>query len=254
MAKSRFDMVDPTYSGEFYFQGGEKGVLLIHGFTASPAFMYPLGEALSKKGYSVLGVRLPGHAQTVEEMEKTTWRDWLNACRNGFNRLAQHCSEIFVIGHSMGGTLSLLLAEELPVTGAVSICAPIKINNPFAPLAPVIWPLYRYTRFEPSKVEPSPFEAGYTAAPVRSLGQLLRLIALSRQGLGKITCPLMVVQASKDMTVKPESAQMIYSGAENANFKKLLWLEESGHICTVRPEFDKLFGGISEFLEDACVK
>ena len=46
---------------QYFFKNGKKGVLLIHGYTGSPAELKPLGEYMRDKGYSVFGVRLPGH-------------------------------------------------------------------------------------------------------------------------------------------------------------------------------------------------
>jgi len=37
------------------------GVLLLHGFTGSPASMRPWGEALADRGWTVRVPRLPGH-------------------------------------------------------------------------------------------------------------------------------------------------------------------------------------------------
>jgi len=49
-------------SEPFFFPGGQTGCLLMHGFTAMPEEMQPLGEFLASGGYSVLGMRLAGHA------------------------------------------------------------------------------------------------------------------------------------------------------------------------------------------------
>ena len=49
-------------SEPFYLPGGSTGCLLLHGFSATPEEMRPLGEFLASKGYSVIGVRLAGHA------------------------------------------------------------------------------------------------------------------------------------------------------------------------------------------------
>ena len=42
-------------AGPFDFPEGKHGVLLIHGFTGSPAHMRPLGDALRARGYAVRG-------------------------------------------------------------------------------------------------------------------------------------------------------------------------------------------------------
>ena len=45
----------------FFFPEGEHAVLLMHGFTGSPAHMRKLGEALHARGFAVRGILLPGH-------------------------------------------------------------------------------------------------------------------------------------------------------------------------------------------------
>ena len=47
----------------FFFKGGSEGVLLIHGYTGAPGEMRLLGEFLHSRGYTVLGVLLPGHCE-----------------------------------------------------------------------------------------------------------------------------------------------------------------------------------------------
>ena len=46
---------------------GAVGVLLVHGFTGSPASMRPWGEYLAGQGYAVAVPRLPGHGTTWQE-------------------------------------------------------------------------------------------------------------------------------------------------------------------------------------------
>ena len=55
----RFRPIDNPLAREFLLEGDRRGVLLIHGFTATPSQMRPLGEALHREGYTVLAVLLP---------------------------------------------------------------------------------------------------------------------------------------------------------------------------------------------------
>ena len=48
--------------------GGDTGVLLLHGFTSSPKSMKPWGEFLASHGYTVRGPRLPGHGTRWQDM------------------------------------------------------------------------------------------------------------------------------------------------------------------------------------------
>lgn len=49
---------------------------MIHGFTGSPASIRPIGEWLAAQGLSVLGVRLPGHGTSPDDLASTRWTDW----------------------------------------------------------------------------------------------------------------------------------------------------------------------------------
>ena len=59
----------------FFFKGSYIGCLLVHGFPGSPQEMLWLGESLHQKGYSVLGLRLFGHATDPADLLRVHSRD-----------------------------------------------------------------------------------------------------------------------------------------------------------------------------------
>jgi len=96
---------------EFHLEGGAIAVLMVHGFTGSPASIRPWAEALHREGFTVRAPRLPGHAQTWEEMNKTRWSDWYAEVDRNFSELKKKYQRVFVAGFSMGGALSIRLAS-----------------------------------------------------------------------------------------------------------------------------------------------
>ena len=54
--------------GSFFWKGGETGVLLLHGLTATTAEVRPLAKRLFNEGYTVSGILLPGHGSTPENL------------------------------------------------------------------------------------------------------------------------------------------------------------------------------------------
>jgi carboxylesterase len=76
-------MIIPT-AEPFFFQGNKIGCLLIHGFTGAPKEMRWLGEYLANQGYTVLGVRLAGHATRPEDMRRMNWEDWAVSVEDGY--------------------------------------------------------------------------------------------------------------------------------------------------------------------------
>ncbi len=256
MKRPTISPIDNPLAREFLLEGDRRGILLIHGFTATPSQMRPLGEALHREGYTVLGVLLPGHGTTVEDMERQNWSVWLKACRDSFNTLAKRCNEISVAGLSMGGILALILASELPVKAAVSIAAPLRLQNILAKYSWLLGVFVRYQGWpedpeKDTKERENAYHIGYPVTPVRKVPDLLRLAHMAERGLPAIRCPLLVVQPRKDDTVRLDSPDLILKGAVNSPYRKMLWLENSRHVCTVEPEFDLLFGEISEFLRDS---
>ena len=67
----------PKPSPEPYLlQAGSIGVLLIHGFTASPTELRPVGTYLHERGFTVLGARLTGHGTRLNDLRATARSDW----------------------------------------------------------------------------------------------------------------------------------------------------------------------------------
>jgi carboxylesterase len=68
-------------SEPFLRPGNQTGCILIHGFTAMPEEMRYLGEYLHGQGYTVLGLRLAGHATHPRDLVRTKWVKWLVSVR-----------------------------------------------------------------------------------------------------------------------------------------------------------------------------
>jgi carboxylesterase len=246
----KFNRIDDNpYSKEFFFKGSNIGILLIHGFTGAPGSMKKIGEELFADGYTVYGIRLPGHGTHITDMEKTTWQDWLDAARKGVLELSQKCDKVFVCGLSMGGLLSLILASELPIDGVIPIAAAVYVSDKMALYASIIKFFVRYRGSGIQDENDNPYVVNYACVPVRKVPDLKKLqrIALSR--LCEIRCPLLIVQGEMDTTVPKSAAEFIFKETTSTQDKEILYLPNSPHVCTVEPEFDILIKKIREFIK-----
>jgi carboxylesterase len=237
---------------EFMLQGtNNKGVLLIHGYTGTPAEMRLLGDHLHQEGYTVLGVLLPGHGTKPEDLNETEWQDWYAAAEKGFKRLEECCTEVMVAGLSMGGVLAIKVAAELPVSKAAILAAPIYVQDKRVPFLPLLRHFIKYLKkrqrcyFSADK-----YNLAYNVMPVKPLGSLFALVRLCKERLlKKITVPCIVLQSKIEHTVNPESAQYIYDNISSEE-KKLVWYKNSGHILTLDVERESVFKEISKFFEE----
>lgn len=238
-----------TGAEPFFYPGGHCGVLLPHGFTGSPSEMRLLGEYLRDQGYTVYGPRLPGHGTRVRDMEKTEWRQWYGAVEDGFHILQSVCSDVSVVGLSMGGILALLLASEYPVKRVVSLSAPIYIADQRLKWLNFYQMFLRYAPKQRRKLDVHPqYYVGYDRTPLRCLPSLLTLIELAKERLARVRAPLLVMQSRIEHTVRPESADYIYQRAGSA-VKELIWLQKSGHIVTLDSEKELVFQQVAAFLQ-----
>ena len=111
MSQDALDQQRPT-PAPFTLSGGDVGVLLIHGFTGSPAEMRPLGRFLHGRGLTVAAPLLPGHGTTPADLNRCRWQDWLACAEIALAELQAQCRAVFVAGLSLGALLTLTLAGQ----------------------------------------------------------------------------------------------------------------------------------------------
>src|SRR5690349_12222595 len=89
-----------------------------------------LGEALAHAGFTVHGLRLPGHGTRVEDLDGTKWSDWADAVEAAFDGLRERCGTVAVVGQSLGGLLALHLASRrTDVSAVASLAAPVWLEG-----------------------------------------------------------------------------------------------------------------------------
>src|SRR5665811_713155 len=61
----------------FLLPGGEDGIVLLHGFTASPVEVRQLADFLNAQGYTASGPLLPGHGTHPDDLNRVKFEDWV---------------------------------------------------------------------------------------------------------------------------------------------------------------------------------
>ena len=91
------------------------GALLIHGLTDSPYSMRRTAEILHSQGFSVVGLRLPGHGTAPSMLAHAEVKDWVAAVRIAYRHLLttiDRGAPVIVAGYSNGAALSLDLTLD----------------------------------------------------------------------------------------------------------------------------------------------
>jgi len=236
----------------FFKPGNRVGCLLIHGFTGSPSAMRPLGEKLSEKGYSVLAIRLPGHGTRIEDLHRVHLDDWLAAVEDGLNILNGTADQIFMMGQSMGGVLTLWAASRYPITGFVALSTPYPKEDKRRYLQIRLLSLFRKEFPKPQSPEEKRIteqgNVAYSKYSSEAIMQALKMIREMETNLAYINIPALLIQSRKDSVVDEESMDAIYEEISSKD-KKRVWLENSGHVITLDQDREIVFKEVIAFIQ-----
>ena len=203
------------------------GIVLVHGFLASPAEMKPLSDKLVADGYPVYGVRLPGHGTSPADLRERSWEEWLRIVQRGYETLGTHVDRVCLVGFSTGGALSLIFASEHPpsLAGVVAINSPVKFQNKNMKFVPFLHGVSRLMRWASSfegivhyrSSNPEHVRINYRNIPVRGLYELVRMNHVLNHQLESVHCPCLLMQSTKDPIVAPDSSRILKEGLVNAD-------------------------------------
>ena len=111
---------------------GEKAkaaVLGIHGYGGYPGELALPAIRLHALGFTVYVPRLPGHGTSGSDFEKSSRKDWYRCVREAYMNLHADYDQVYVIGHSMGGILALLLAFEFTIPRIILSAPAFKLKH-----------------------------------------------------------------------------------------------------------------------------
>jgi carboxylesterase len=250
----------PT-SEPFFFPGdtSKPACLLIHGFTGTPKELHSMGEYLNQQGYTCLGVRLAGHATDPEDMIRSRWTDWVASVEDGYHLLCDVSDDIFLVGLSMGGILSLLMSTQFAprVKGVIAMSTPSRLPTDYP-----IWFLKLISiviRYRPKSKEPPGsgwFDKAayqdhvtYAKNPVRSTAELKKLILEMRAALPKVKVPVLLMHSKDERYISPKNMEDIYASLINTSDKTKLYITGSGHNLPRDASREQVFKSALEFIQ-----
>lgn len=219
-------------------QASTLGVVLVHGFLASPAEVRDFGAKLQAAGYTVLGVRLKGHGTSPWDLRERSWQDWLASVSRGIEIMSALTPRVTLVGFSTGGSLSLICAaaHHNHVAGVAAVCAPLKFRNKNLRFVPLMhganrimgW-LSNYEGMMPFRPNESEHPLiNYRNIPLRGLYELTRVVNHLEEVLPSIHCPVTLIQADGDQVVDPQSARIVQRKLASAS-KEVHWIPSTRH-------------------------
>jgi carboxylesterase len=225
-------------------------VLLVHGFTGSPASMKPWGRALNDLGYAVEVPRLPGHGTKWQDLNQVSWTDWYAEAEAAFDRLRATCDSVVVGALSMGGSVVLRLAEERgdQVAGIVLVNPFVSTNRKELVALPVLKHLVPSLKGVVNDIKkPGQDEVGYPKLPLKGLAQVLEMWKVVVPDLGKVTQPLVYFRSTVDHVIDPSSSTTVLQHVSSTDVEERM-LENSYHVATLDHDADRIVAESAAFV------
>ena len=243
-------MNDLSAIAPFAKNGTRTGILLCHGFTGSPAAMRPWAEFMAARDFTVRLPLLPGHGTSPADLRGTTWQQWFGALHAAVMDLQSTCDRVFVFGLSMGGTLTLRLAEELgnAISGIVLVNASVHTEDPRAPFARFLqYVMPTLPAIGNDIKKPDADEHAYPRTPVKAVLQLQQLWTVVRADIDRVTQPTLMFVSAEDHVVEASNGLWL---AEHipAEDKSSIVLQNSYHVATLDNDALLIFDKSLEFV------
>ncbi len=230
--------------------GGPVGVVLCHGFTGTPQSIRPWAEHLAAAGLTVTAPLLPGHGTRWQDMNRTGFADWYGELERAFDGLRERCGTVFAMGLSMGGTLTLRLAQQRgdQLAGIVLVNASLATERKDAKLLPVLSKLLpSFPGIASDIKKPGVTELAYDRIPLAAANSLQRAWPVVRRDLARISCPVLVYRSRVDHVVEPVSGRLLLEGLAGRQFEEKV-LDDSYHVATLDNDAPAIFEGSLAFV------
>jgi carboxylesterase len=230
--------------------GDARGALVLHGFTGNPQSMRGLALALADAGLTVELPLLPGHGTEVADMVPTRWEDWAAAAEAAYVDLASRCESVVLVGLSMGGSLSVWLAERHPEIAALALVNPLIAPPDADTLAFIDAMVEGGDELAPGVgsdiAQEGIVESAYAELPLRAVQSLFAATAEVEAGLGSVTCPVLLFSSTNDHVVSPISGDRLVERVSGP--VERIVLDRSFHVATLDYDKDEIEARTVEFV------
>ena len=229
----------------------EVGILLVHGFTGSPASMRPWAESLNQRGYTVKVPLLPGHGTTPHDLNLVKWQEWPAKVESDLQELLRTCRKVFICGLSMGGGTTLNIATRYSQDLAGIILVNPMIHVKFVPHQ-LAWAISRFQKMRESVGDdikrPGITEYGYDALPAVGVYELLKMLHYTRKRLHDVTAPMLLFHSVDDHTLPVTNTEIVMKGVGSRQ-KQRIELVNSYHVATLDYDQEVIFENSRLFIE-----
>jgi carboxylesterase len=214
----------------------DAAIIMVHGYPSTPyAYEYSANAAF-ERGFDVYVPLLPGFGTKPGDLYNTTFTQWYEYLKSYYLEKRTEYNQIFVLGTSMGGAMTLRLGEEFSDTpeapeAIATVAAPVFLNDVrlgsiqkwgyyFMRLVSIFTPAINPHIYRGGKQVNDGEELwiGYGGAFVRGGVSFMYALKDIRKNLEKITVPLYSAHDMRDKTIAFQNLAVIQESVQSRSF------------------------------------
>lgn len=218
----------------------DTAILFVHGIYGSPVQFDQLAENLFNQGYTVMAVLLPGHGKGAKDFARSDSKKWYAEVSHAAAMLRKSHKNIYMVGHSMGGLLSIKEGIRNGANGIILMSVPMKVRLTVRTVSMSVKMLWGNPKNDDDFLKS--YRNAYSIQKssiwqyVSGLPRLIDVVKMTqhtRRSLTEVDFPVLVIQSGRDETVSRQSVSILKNGLTSK--MDTLLLEKSGH-CYYHPE------------------
>lgn len=210
-------------------KGKKSALLMLHGFTSSPAVYREMLPHLPAYD-AIVCPPLPGHAASIAEFSRVHAADWLEAAQKTCVDLVAEYERVDLMGLSLGGLLASMISQKVRVHHLYLLAPALQLHLPIPRLLSLAkgldWLGFSEMRNAAGNLcSPTATEISYRRVPIRAISEILKLIQSFHWQAPH--CPVDLFLGRHDEVV--DSAAVL-AMIDDLSKVKVHWLEHSAHV------------------------
>jgi len=244
-------------------------LLVVHGIAEHSGRYMNLVNYFVPKGYAVYSFDLRGHGKSDGKrsyIERFSY--YIDDLQTFFNlvRTENPNTKIFMVGHSMGSTISVdyALEHQSELQGLIISGTTLKLGSSIskaailmAKILSVLMPKMGVSALDPGGISRDPVVvAAYVNDPLNYMGklsarfgvELLKTMEMLQSGLSEINLPILIMQGSQDRISDPASSKLLFDGVSSKD-KTMKIYEGFYHEIFNDPERQQVFSDMEAWIK-----
>ena len=262
------------FTQQWTVENAKAAIVLVHGLGEHSSRYAHVAKRFNENGYSIYAYDHMGHGQSEGHPAYTEKLDiWSHDLGHFIQRVRMEIAKLplYVLAHSMGGTVTTYLAvtEHPPLNGLILSAPALVAGESVSPLLMKVagvlsWlaPKLPAQQLDSSTVSRDPkVVLAYNSdplvyhggVPARTGAEMLRAFDVIREGTPKIMYPMLIMHGKADQLVDVKGSMQLNARAGSAD-KTLKLYDGLYHEILNEPEQDDIMAEMIAWLDERVAK